>query len=77
MACVLTGNTDAHLKNFARRPDGAHAAVDSAKDATRGIRDELHRQIEERWKGTFDSIEDCLSRNRSGGARNGKSPSAA
>ena len=134
MACVLTGNTDAHLKNFAmmhtgsglrlapcydllaaacyppyqtmalgidgtrnlridsvgpekmallgrlfglpeaavtlavadfaRRLDGAHAAVDSAKDITRSIKDELHRQMEERWKGTFESIGDCLSRNR-------------
>ena len=74
MACVLTGNTDAHLKNFAMMHTGSGlrlapcydllAAVDAAKDAARGIRDRLHRQMEERWKGTFESIGDCLSRSR-------------
>ena len=50
------------VSDFASRLDRAHSAVDASKNVDRHIKDKLHRQMEKRWNGTFDSIGTYLSK---------------
>ncbi len=52
------------ISDFARCLDSAHGAVDAPKNIDQSIKDKLHRQMEKRWNGIFDSIGNYLSKRR-------------
>ena len=50
------------VSDFASRLDRAHRAIDASKKVDQYIKDKLHKQMEKRWNGAFDSIGTYLSK---------------